>query len=153
MAMGELLVAASIKFVFEKLATLASSELSNFARGFGRERRIRTLLTKWSKTLEEIEAVLVDADEKRVTERGIKIWLEDLQDMAYDVDDILDEFSTEALRPKSMITTKVRALIPTNIINSKIFWNVELCSACKRWVVVVMQGHLLKLGKDHPPHV
>ncbi|CAL5368827.1 unnamed protein product [Camellia sinensis] len=106
MAMGELLVAASIKFLFEKLATLASSELSNFARGFGGERRIRTLLTKWSKTLEEIEAVLVDADEKRVTERGIKIWLEDLQDLAYDVDDILDEFSTEALRPKSMITTK-----------------------------------------------
>ncbi|XP_028083316.1 putative disease resistance RPP13-like protein 1 [Camellia sinensis] len=116
MAIGELLIAASIKFLFEKLATLASGELSNFARGFGGERRIRTLLTKWSTTLEEIEAVLVDADEKQVTERGIKIWLEDLQDLAYDVDDILDEFSTEALRPKSMITTKVRALIPTNIV-------------------------------------
>ncbi|KAL7230930.1 hypothetical protein ACSBR2_009246 [Camellia fascicularis] len=116
MAIGELLIAASIKFLFEKLATLASSELSNFARGFGGERRLRTLLTKWSRTLEEIEAVLVDADEKQVTERGIKIWLEDLQDLAYDVDDILDEFSTEALRPKSMITTKVRALIPTKIV-------------------------------------
>ncbi|XP_028093119.1 putative disease resistance RPP13-like protein 1 [Camellia sinensis] len=116
MAIGELLIAASIKFLFEKLATLASGELSNFARGFGGERRIRTLLTKWSTTLEEIEAVLVDADEKQVTERGIKIWLEDLQDLAYDVDDILDEFSTEALRPKSMITTKVRALIPTKIV-------------------------------------
>ncbi|THG13594.1 hypothetical protein TEA_001261 [Camellia sinensis var. sinensis] len=116
MAIGELLIAASIKFLFEKLATLAAGELSNFARGFGGERRIRTLLTKWSTTLEEIEAVLVDADEKQVTERGIKIWLEDLQDLAYDVDDILDEFSTEALRPKSMITTKVRALIPTKIV-------------------------------------
>ncbi|CAL5323992.1 unnamed protein product [Camellia sinensis] len=116
MAIGELLIAASIKFLFEKLATLASSELSNFARGFGGVRRIRTLLTKWSTTLEEIEAVLVDADEKQVTESGIKIWLEDLQDLAYDVDDILDEFSTEALRPKSMITTKVRALFPTNIV-------------------------------------
>ncbi|THG17640.1 hypothetical protein TEA_014749 [Camellia sinensis var. sinensis] len=116
MAIGELLIATSIKFLFEKFATLASGELSNFARGFGGERRIRTLLTKWTTTLEEIEAVLVDADEKQVTERGIKIWLEDLQDLAYDVDDILDEFSTEALRPKSMITTKVRALIPTKIV-------------------------------------
>ncbi|XP_028112700.1 putative disease resistance RPP13-like protein 1, partial [Camellia sinensis] len=116
MAIGELLIAASIKFLFEKLATLAAGELSNFARGFGGERRIRTLLTKWSTTLEEIEAVLVDADEKQVTEGGIKIWLEDLQDLAYDVDDILDEFSTEALRPKSMIATKVRALFPTNIV-------------------------------------
>ncbi|CAL5368824.1 unnamed protein product [Camellia sinensis] len=116
MAIGELLIAPSIKFLFEKFATLASGELSNFARGFGGERRIRTLLTKWSTTLEEIEAVLVDADEKQVTERGIKIWLEDLQDLAYDVDDILDEFSTEALRPKSIITTKVRALIPTKIV-------------------------------------
>ncbi|CAL5323994.1 unnamed protein product [Camellia sinensis] len=116
MAIGELLIAASIKFLFEKLATLAAGELSNFARGFGGERRIRTLLTKWSTTLGEIEAVLVDADEKQVTERGIKIWLEDLQDLAYDVDDILDEFSTEALRPKSLITTKVRALIPTKIV-------------------------------------
>ncbi|KAL7230926.1 hypothetical protein ACSBR2_009243 [Camellia fascicularis] len=66
MAIGELLIAASIKFLFEKLATLAAGELSNFARGFGGERRIRTLLTKWSTTLEEIEAVLADADEKTV---------------------------------------------------------------------------------------
>ncbi|KAB1202506.1 putative disease resistance RPP13-like protein 1 [Morella rubra] len=34
--------------------------------------------------------------------RLVKQWLDDLKDLAYDVDDILDEFATEVLRSKSM---------------------------------------------------
>ena len=69
--------------------------------------------------LEEIEAVLADAEEKQITERGIQMWLEDLEDLAYDLDDVLDEIATEALRRKLMqqeppaSTSKVHALIPT----------------------------------------
>ncbi|GFZ02426.1 hypothetical protein Acr_15g0010340 [Actinidia rufa] len=71
------------------------------------------------KNVEEIEAVLADAEEKQITERGIQMWLEDLEDLAYDLDDVLDEIATEALRRKLMhqeppaSTSKVRALIPT----------------------------------------
>ncbi|XP_058222897.1 putative disease resistance RPP13-like protein 1 [Rhododendron vialii] len=55
---------------------------------------------------------------------GIKLWLEDLEDLAYDLDDVLDEFATEALRQKVMekpraSTSKVRALVPTCCMNFK----------------------------------
>ncbi|XP_057467049.1 putative disease resistance RPP13-like protein 1 [Actinidia eriantha] len=66
--------------------------------------------------LEEIEAVLADAEEKQITKRDIQMWLEDLEDLAYDLDDVLDEITTEALRRKLMhqdSTSKVCALIPT----------------------------------------
>ncbi|KAK1570564.1 hypothetical protein Q3G72_003823 [Acer saccharum] len=33
------------------------------------------------------------------------MWLDDLRDLAYDVEDILDEFATEALRRKLVMPT------------------------------------------------
>ncbi|KAF7139471.1 hypothetical protein RHSIM_Rhsim07G0070900 [Rhododendron simsii] len=113
MAIGEIFLTAFIQVVFEKLA---SPDLWNFAR----RERIDTLLTKWRNMLEQIESVLADAEEKQMTsdQRGIKLWLEDLEDLAYDLDDVLDEFATEALRQKVMeepgaSTSKVRALVPS----------------------------------------
>ncbi|KAF7116186.1 hypothetical protein RHSIM_RhsimUnG0035900 [Rhododendron simsii] len=113
MAIAEIFLTAFIQVVFEKLA---SRDLLNFAR----RERIDDLLTRWSRMLGEIDAVLADAEEKqmRTDQRAIKLWLEDLEDFAYDLDDILDEFSTEALRQHVLkesraSTSKVRALIPT----------------------------------------
>ncbi|KAL1146402.1 hypothetical protein V6Z11_A11G369700 [Gossypium hirsutum] len=63
--------------------------------------------------------MLDDAEEKQIKNEGVKKWLEDLQDLAYDVDDILDEFAYEELRLKlkklqvQASTSKVRKLIPT----------------------------------------
>ncbi|KAK5787308.1 hypothetical protein PVK06_041962 [Gossypium arboreum] len=45
-----------------------------------------------------IKAVLLDAEEKSVTDNLTKVWLEELKDVLYDADDLLDDFSTEALR-------------------------------------------------------
>ncbi|KAG5539258.1 hypothetical protein RHGRI_019721 [Rhododendron griersonianum] len=96
MAIGEIFLSAFIQELFEKLA---SHVLLNFAR----RERIDTLLTKWRNMLEQIESVLADAEEKQMTDqRGIKLWLEELEDLAYDLDDVLDEFATEALRRKVM---------------------------------------------------
>ncbi|KAI9185070.1 hypothetical protein LWI28_003866 [Acer negundo] len=43
-----------------------------------------------------IQAVLSDAEEKQLTDRVVKMWLDDLRDLAYDVEDILDELATQA---------------------------------------------------------
>ena len=64
--------------------------------------------------------MLSDAEEKQVTESAVKLWLEDLRDLAYDMDDLLDAIATEALRRKLMAdgsetttsSTAVRAPIP-----------------------------------------
>ncbi|MBA0636227.1 hypothetical protein Godav_025070, partial [Gossypium davidsonii] len=50
------------------------------------------------RTVCQINAVLLDAEEKSVTDNLVKVWLEDLKDVLYDADDLLDDFSTEALR-------------------------------------------------------
>ncbi|KAF2293695.1 hypothetical protein GH714_004199 [Hevea brasiliensis] len=50
--------------------------------------------------LTRIQAVLEDAEEKQMSNRLVKMWLDDLKDLAYDVEDILDEFATESLQRK-----------------------------------------------------
>ncbi|PPD68253.1 hypothetical protein GOBAR_DD34866 [Gossypium barbadense] len=45
-----------------------------------------------------IKAVLLDIEEKLVTDNLVKVWLEELKDVLYDVDDLFDDFSTEALQ-------------------------------------------------------
>ncbi|XP_058215969.1 putative disease resistance RPP13-like protein 1 [Rhododendron vialii] len=113
--MAEIFLGALIEVVFEKLA---SGDLWNFAR----KERIHTLLTKWRRMLEQVQAVVADAEEKQITDRGVNLWLSDLEDLSYDMDDVLDEFATEALRRKVMegpraSTSKVRALIPNCCTN------------------------------------
>ncbi|KAE8669641.1 NB-ARC domain-containing disease resistance-like protein [Hibiscus syriacus] len=76
-------------------------------------------LKEWKPILPDIKAVLNHAEEKQIKDEGVKSWLEDLQDLAYDADDILDEFAYEQLRLKlhktqaQATTSKVRKLLPT----------------------------------------
>ncbi|XP_057511494.1 putative disease resistance protein RGA3 [Actinidia eriantha] len=110
-AVGEIFLGAFVGVLFDKLA---SCEMLNF---FRRE-PIHTQVRNWGRTLLEIRAVLDDAEEKQITNKLVNLWLEELQDLAYDLDDLLDEFSTEALRyeliekPQSS-TNKIRAFSRT----------------------------------------
>jgi hypothetical protein len=105
---GEPLLAAFLQVLSEQLW---SREVVSFARryeGLGKK------LVKWGKALSRIEAVVHDADEKQLTNSVVKEWLDDLRDLAYDLDDILDEFATEASTGENQASTrKVRTLIPT----------------------------------------
>ncbi|KAI8570628.1 hypothetical protein RHMOL_Rhmol01G0050600 [Rhododendron molle] len=108
--MAEIFLGAFVNVLVEKLA---SGDLWNFAR----TGQIGTQLTKWSNMLAQVQAVVADAEEKQITDLGVNLWLSDLEDLSYDMDDILDEFATEALRRKVMeepraSTSKVRKLIP-----------------------------------------
>ncbi|KAF7152458.1 hypothetical protein RHSIM_Rhsim01G0058800 [Rhododendron simsii] len=109
--MAEIFLGAFVNVLVEKLA---SGDLWNFAR----TERIGTQLTKWKSMLAQVQAVVADAEEKQITDLGVNLWLSDLEDLSYDMDDVLDEFATEALRRKVMeepraSTSKVRKLIPS----------------------------------------
>ncbi|KAF9664151.1 hypothetical protein SADUNF_Sadunf17G0126300 [Salix dunnii] len=56
----------------------------------------KTELENLKRTFTTIQAVLQDAEEKQWKSEPIKVWLSDLKDAAYDVDDLLDEFAIEA---------------------------------------------------------
>ncbi|KAK4849925.1 hypothetical protein QYF36_002146 [Acer negundo] len=58
--------------------------------------------------------VLGDAEEKQLTEMAVKTWLDDLRDLAYDVEDVLDEFATEALSRKLKMQQRDQASTSTS---------------------------------------
>nr|CAD1829075.1 unnamed protein product [Ananas comosus var. bracteatus] len=57
-------------------------------------------LKKLKCTLEAIESVLRDAERREVREESVKLWLRELKGVAYDADDVLDEFEYELLRSR-----------------------------------------------------
>jgi hypothetical protein len=85
----------ALSYILEKLFDkLASSDLLKIFK----QEQVDADFQKWKRMLLKIHAVLDDAEEKQVTRRLVKMWLDELQDLAYDVEDILDEFATEALQ-------------------------------------------------------
>ncbi|GAV59464.1 LOW QUALITY PROTEIN: NB-ARC domain-containing protein/LRR_8 domain-containing protein, partial [Cephalotus follicularis] len=132
--MAELVLSAFLQVLFDRLA---SHELLNFARREGLERKLDRL----KKTLLTIEAVLRDAEDKQLTDRGVKMWLDDLRDLAYDAEDILDEFATDALA-RRLKTNRQRAscsklqslLVPSSVSRwspSTVKLNVSMGSKIK----------------------
>ena len=105
---GEVALSALFEALFDKLTS------SDLLKIFQQE-QVHVDLNKWKKTLLKIHAVLDDAEEKRETSRLVKIWLDELEELPYDADDILDEFATEVLRRKldaEPSTSKERKFIP-----------------------------------------
>ncbi|XP_048329500.2 disease resistance protein RGA2-like isoform X1 [Ziziphus jujuba] len=54
-------------------------------------------LQKLEDTISTIKGVLIDAEKHQVHDEQIKTWLMRLEDAVYEADDLVDEFSTEAL--------------------------------------------------------
>ncbi|XP_071719721.1 putative disease resistance RPP13-like protein 1 [Rutidosis leptorrhynchoides] len=90
MAITEIFLGAFVTVLFEKLASV---DLISLAQSAG----IDSELEKWSSTLQQIEAVLVDAGQKHLTNNSIQVWVNKLQLLAYDIDNVLDDLATEAM--------------------------------------------------------
>ncbi|TYJ12512.1 hypothetical protein E1A91_A11G356700v1 [Gossypium mustelinum] len=86
----------AIAFDFAKLLITKSSSpaLSQIGLWWNLKHDIHDL----KRTVCQIKAVLLDAEERSVNDNLVKNWLEELKDVLYDADDLLDDFSTEALR-------------------------------------------------------
>ncbi|KAJ0483317.1 putative P-loop containing nucleoside triphosphate hydrolase, leucine-rich repeat domain superfamily [Helianthus annuus] len=115
--MAEVVLSSLLPVLFEKLSDAA---LKTIARHKGLDAEIK----KWQRSLEQIQGVLTDASQKEITSAPVKRWLNDLQHLAYDIDDVLDGWLTEAMQSDQSthdsegITSKVRKLItPTCCTN------------------------------------
>ncbi|XVF22903.1 hypothetical protein REPUB_Repub12eG0210800 [Reevesia pubescens] len=87
-------------------ATLSSPDFLKFSR----EEQVVDEIKKWEKFVLKINACLEDAEEKQTTSRTVNLWLRDLQDVAFDAEDVVDELATEALRRKLMQQTQPSAI-------------------------------------------
>ncbi|KAJ0828899.1 putative P-loop containing nucleoside triphosphate hydrolase, leucine-rich repeat domain superfamily [Helianthus annuus] len=107
--MAETAASALLSVIFQKLAD------EGFKK-YARSQKIDSELNELQSTLSHIQDLLTDASEKEITEKAVKQWLNRLQHLAYDIDDVLDDVATEAMRRKlsqesEAITSKVRNLI------------------------------------------
>ncbi|XWS30461.1 hypothetical protein CRYUN_Cryun24cG0119700 [Craigia yunnanensis] len=57
-------------------------------------------VNKLESNLKAIQCVLEDAEEKQIVQKSIKLWIERLKEVAYDMDDVLDEWNTAILKLK-----------------------------------------------------
>ncbi|XP_057990958.1 putative disease resistance RPP13-like protein 1 [Hevea brasiliensis] len=92
-AIGGSVLSAFFQSLFDKLTS------TNFLK-YVREGEVLAQLQKWENWLKRIHAVLEDAEEKQMTNLSVKIWVTDLRDLAYDLEDVLDELATEVHRRK-----------------------------------------------------
>ncbi|KAM0053668.1 putative virus X resistance protein-like, coiled-coil [Helianthus debilis subsp. tardiflorus] len=88
--MGDAAVSA---LVTEVVGRLTSELIKEFNLLWGLEDDISSLKDDF----EQIQAVLQDAEEKRVKDRAVEVWLKRLRSASLEVENLLDDISTEAL--------------------------------------------------------
>lgn len=81
---GEAVLSAFMQVLFEKLAVAALDEYKSL-------RNTKKELRSLRNTLSSIQDLLEDAENKQVKEKQVRRWLMKLKDVAYDIDDLLDE--------------------------------------------------------------
>ena len=67
---------------------------------------VKDEIKKLGDTVLTISAVIQDAEKKQQQNNQVRVWLERLNDALYEADDLLDDFSTEALRWEVMTRNK-----------------------------------------------
>ncbi|OMP10272.1 KDPG/KHG aldolase [Corchorus olitorius] len=133
---GEAALSALFEALFVKFNTSFDLKLNG-------GKQIRKEIEYWEQTLKNMHTVLSNAEERQIKDQLVKFWLADLQDLAYDVDDILDEFATQALGSKLMSNesqaslNKVQKLVPnfctvsSSLHPTAIMFNNKLMSKIK----------------------
>ncbi|KAA3472029.1 disease resistance protein RGA2-like [Gossypium australe] len=108
------------------------------------------------RTVSTIKAVLLDAEERSVTDNRVKVWLEELKDVLYDADDLLDDFSTEALRKDVMggnkLTKEVRLFFSCSnqfAYGLKMGWKIKAIKA--RLALIESEANTFRfIPRDRP---
>jgi hypothetical protein len=93
MPIVEAVLSAFMQALFEKVIAAAIGELK-FPYDVSEE------LQKLSSTLSTIQAHVEDAEERQLKDKAAGSWLAKLKDVAYQMDDLLEEYAAEALQPK-----------------------------------------------------
>ncbi|KAK8692422.1 hypothetical protein V6N13_075881 [Hibiscus sabdariffa] len=106
--MAEIVLTPLLQVVFEKVASRVLKEIANRC-GFKDE------ILKLQRSLRMIQAVLEDAEERQAADKALKLWLSELKEVAYDADDLLEEFTPEAmlLQNENTFTQQVSHIIPS----------------------------------------
>ncbi|KAL6123643.1 hypothetical protein ACLB2K_076162 [Fragaria x ananassa] len=93
------MVGVLVDVLIERLATLALDKVERELKlVVGVKQEIKNL----TKKLIAIRAVLEDAEQRQVMEASVKLWLDELNDVSFDMDDVLDEWRSINWRNKKL---------------------------------------------------
>ncbi|KAJ0038848.1 hypothetical protein Pint_23828 [Pistacia integerrima] len=84
-------------FLQQLLDKLEPPELTHFIR---KHKLDEAWLKKLKKTISTINAVIHDAEKKQFRNPEVSDWLSQITDVCYDIEDLLDQIATQALRSK-----------------------------------------------------
>lgn len=93
MPIGEALLSAFMQALLEKVIGAAFGELKL-------PQDVAEELEKLSSSLSIIQAHVEDAEERQLKDKAARSWLAKLKDVAYEMDDLLDDYAAEALRSR-----------------------------------------------------
>ncbi|KAM1341186.1 hypothetical protein ACFX2F_005678 [Malus domestica] len=126
---GEVFLVAFLQVLVDKLA---QREVLKY---FGLVKGVDQNLKKWSATLSAIGAVLNDAEERQLMaeSNALKLWLDDLKDLAFDAEDVLDKYHTKMLKRQiqhahSSTRSKAWKSIPNRVFNFKMNSEIQKIS-------------------------
>uniref|UniRef100_A0A803MMW3 Disease resistance RPP13-like protein 1 n=1 Tax=Chenopodium quinoa TaxID=63459 RepID=A0A803MMW3_CHEQI len=94
MAIGEAFLSAFLQVLFERMLSTGGRKFLKLIGGVDLQKTIN----RWKRDLTKLEALLEDAELQQFHSKHVKLWLNDLQDLAYDMEDIMDHFAIEAQR-------------------------------------------------------
>ncbi|KAL3641624.1 hypothetical protein CASFOL_012439 [Castilleja foliolosa] len=106
--MAEAAVGATIQVLLENLLTLSKEQI-------GLVRNFKNDLEKLKQTISMVNDFLHDAEKRQVADRAVKRWMRDLEALAFEADNVFDEFNYHLLSKKVGPTTvkkKVQSLFP-----------------------------------------
>uniref|UniRef100_A0A2N9FLG2 NB-ARC domain-containing protein n=1 Tax=Fagus sylvatica TaxID=28930 RepID=A0A2N9FLG2_FAGSY len=77
--------------ITEQLGSIIASEFTLTAS-------VKEEIQKLESKFRTIQAVLNDAEKRQVKEEAVKLWLDKLKDVSYEMDDVLDEWNTAMIK-------------------------------------------------------
>ncbi|BBG96839.1 Polynucleotidyl transferase, ribonuclease H-like superfamily protein [Prunus dulcis] len=145
---GEALISASVQVLCDRITSREFFDL------FRQKKLNEPLLMNLTTTLLTLFVVLNDAEEKQLVNPAVREWLNELKRAVFDVEDLLDEINTEALRCKleaedqtHKLTNKVWNLLPSSRNHFYQSMNVKIQELLQRLENFVQQKIALGLGE------
>ncbi|CDP20123.1 unnamed protein product [Coffea canephora] len=118
-------------FVPKIIGVLGDVALKQLGRKINLVMGIEEEVENIKKSLETIEKVLHDAERRRLKERPVGKWLEELEDIAYEMDDVLDEWTVKIQKLENEGTHQNARLQPILWIKVRSLI-LSLCSCLKQ---------------------
>ncbi|PON37774.1 NB-ARC domain containing protein [Parasponia andersonii] len=99
------------------IATRLAEELGrDVVKHIGGPFGVKDDLNKLGETLSTIKYVLRDAEKRQVSDGGVRSWLERLEDVVFDANNLLDEVSYEALRKNDKKVHNILLSFPKEVV-------------------------------------